>query len=231
MEIKIMGIIILVLLLLPLVNAEIISYHFEQESDINLKLSCANETNGLCSSVVKWNITILYPNHSLLVDNKEMTWNTIYYNYSMNSNYSKKLGVYTVIANCYDTCTGNSRFLYEITPSGTKDIGSGQGLNLLGSNIAIIVIALFLFGISFVFKSNILKIIFIGTAGLIFIVAVLYNLVILTQSIGGFSVLVEGYGTFWVVIRSLITIALLALLIFGLWIAIRIWNFKRGFID
>jgi len=171
--------------------------------------------------------TISYPNSSLAVSNQGMsqTGQTFTYSFCNTSN----LGSYV-----YDYFDSNGDVYvndFIISPTGNEKINSGEGMSIFGSVIVLVLVALFLFLLSFAFQNPAGKIIFIGLAAIVFIMAILYSLVVLTQTLGAFTDITEGFTTFWFVIKVLIGIAIIALLIFTIWISYNVWMRKRGFRD
>lgn len=82
MRMKTIFIILILLTLIPLVNAES-SYTFKQGETIDLKISCFNNDYSSCDSSTDCNITIYYPNSSALVSGGELTYGANYYNYTI----------------------------------------------------------------------------------------------------------------------------------------------------
>lgn len=105
-------------LLISLVGATDASYIFKQYDDVNLKVSCYDENNSLCDSSALCNVTILYPNNSVLIDGGEMTYTANYFNYTLQRNETAYTGEYSCIVNCDGSYKGFSTFNFLITPTG-----------------------------------------------------------------------------------------------------------------
>ena len=131
----------LLMLLVPVVTAS--SYNFEQGKNINLKTICYDIDNNFCIATTKCNITIWYENNSLLVDNQPMSYNPNYYNYTLTSSQTKKIGNYFASVICVGNTTGSSTFSFEITPTGST-LSIAQGIVYIIFLVAII----FLFSLS-----------------------------------------------------------------------------------
>ena len=230
MENKIILLVMLLLLILPLISAVDYSYIFQQNKETNLKIVCVDDNNVRCDSTVKCNLTIFYPNNSVLVDGGVMTYNPNYFNYTLTSAQMKVMGEYSVSVACANSYAGFSTFNYLVNPTGMAKINEGEGLSLSTSSIVIIVVGIFFFLISLTFQNPALKIVFVGLSGVMLVIAVLYSLVSITQVLGGFSAIIEGYSTFWFVLKVLVSISITALVLYGLYIAIMSWKFKRGLI-
>ena len=89
---------------------------------IDYKKPCFN--NGLyCSSLAECNVTIFYPNNSILINNKLMTNKISYHNYTINLSDSCAIscGIYKVDISCTDiTLSASQTFYVEINPTGIK---------------------------------------------------------------------------------------------------------------
>ncbi len=94
------------------------NFIFQQDTEIDLKIACFDENNNLCNSSVTCNITILRPNHQVIINNQEMTFNTAFYNITLNTTDTSVLGEHSSIGVCTGTTTGFSTFTFEVTPSG-----------------------------------------------------------------------------------------------------------------
>ena len=108
----------LILLVMPMVLAADYSYLFQQDKETNLKIFCVDDNNVLCDATVGCNLTILYPNNSILIDNEIMTHNANYFNYSLTTEQMNTIGEYSVSVACANSYAGFSTFTYLITPSG-----------------------------------------------------------------------------------------------------------------
>jgi hypothetical protein len=83
---------------------------------IDYKKPCIN--NGTyCSGSAVCNLTVIYPNSSLLINNALMTNQVSYHNYTLSPQYT--IGTYTANMICTDTGRSGSETLYfQITPTG-----------------------------------------------------------------------------------------------------------------
>ena len=76
---------------------------YEQSSDIEIKHPV--RLDGAIVSGINCNLTVYYPNNSVLVDFKQMTDNGDYFNYTINSSQTQTKGIYN-----YDiTCQGGGQ--------------------------------------------------------------------------------------------------------------------------
>jgi len=132
------SIFILVLLLLPLISS---TQTFKQNEPIDLKIQCI--INGTyCSAAANCNTTILYPNGNLLVNNKAMTNQISFHNYTLPS--SSTLGSYFCSVTCCNNslCGTGTDCDFKITPTG--DTG------MLGFYImlTLIILGILIFGVA-----------------------------------------------------------------------------------
>lgn len=144
----------LVLLLPALCSA---SQTFKQNNAVDLKIQCI--INGTyCSSSAFCNTTISYPNGNLLINNKLMTNQISYHNYTLPN--TATLGEYLCSVTCCEgTQCGTNDCDYSITPTGFN--------NTLGFYFIILIISGVIIGFGFLIKDAWITI--LGTFGLYFI--------------------------------------------------------------
>lgn len=113
---------------------------FKQNNPVDLKIQCI--INGtFCSNTAKCNVSIQYPDGSLLVNNQQMTNQISFYNYTLPS--SNTLGEYPCSATCCDgTNCGTNGCNYLITPTGDSN---NLGFYIM---LTIIIIGLLVFGVA-----------------------------------------------------------------------------------
>lgn len=195
---------------------------------IQYKKACIN-AGTYCSSSAICNFTIISPSGNVLINNVKGTNNIAYHNITVTPN---ETGVYVVDMVCFDgEDKGYNTLYFETTASGLSSPNESGGLIILGSLIVLIIISFFFIVIGYKQENLYGKIIFFGISGIFLIITILYTLVSMTQILGGFSVLIDGYSTFWFVIKIIVGIAILSLLVFALLITWNLWQFKRGFRD
>ena len=126
----------MVYLLVNLVSAS--DFVFKQNQQADIKLSCFNANNSFCSNSTNCTITINTPTSSNIINNKNMTHNPSYYNYTIPPSNLTSFGEYNGVMQCTDgSDEGYTLFTFEITPNGTKP-STTQGI------IYIFVMVLFL---------------------------------------------------------------------------------------
>lgn len=110
----------LILLVTPIISAE--TDFFVKRSDFyDLKINAVIDGSRLSSSGT-CNITISYPNATIMVDDAVMTnLNNGFFNYTLNSTQTTPNGEYTARAECIDSnINGTSTFIYEVNPTGIR---------------------------------------------------------------------------------------------------------------
>jgi len=111
----------------------------------NIDISHPVRLDGEIISGVECNITIYYPDNSVLIDFQPMTDNGDYFNYSLNSTQTETKGIYKYVVSCEDTTnnlyqTDSFEFLINLggvepsesrTQTQTRNIYIFFGLGLL----------------------------------------------------------------------------------------------------
>jgi len=143
---------------------------YQQDKEVDLKVPCFN--NGTyCSGSATCNVTILYPNSSVLVDNQLMTNGGSYHNYTLTSGQTNTAGEYSGTVVCEDNGNnGKSTFSYSITASGNTTTGN-EGNTYLGFILLILGLSGGLIFLSINFKEEhpFLHLLFLFVALMIFI--------------------------------------------------------------
>lgn len=195
----------------------------KQNTCVNLPQSYANSTYQ--------NITFIQaPDKTIYQIESKMQQRGSFFNYSFCN--TSQIGQY-IVNGIGDKDGNNETWAYDflVSPSGQDKINQGEGMTFVIGIIVMLVIAIFLFIISFKFENVGAKIIFVGLAVIIFMATILFTMVGVTQILGGFSDIVSGYTTFWTVIKILIGIAFIVLIIYSIVVSYKIWMIKRGFRD
>ena len=115
MKSKLIGTLFILLLILPVISAQLL---YPSEEEVELKIPCIN--NGtLCSDTATCSLTIVYPNSSTLIDLDSMTNNAGQFTYDLTASQTSVTGIYHCTMNCTDnSIQGTSTFEYEITTNG-----------------------------------------------------------------------------------------------------------------
>jgi len=85
------------LIAMPLVQSQLT---FNPNEPAEIKVSCIDLDHDFCDAVTECNITIYYPNMSILTNNEEMTNNINYFNYTTPS--LSERGEYQAVIMCAD---------------------------------------------------------------------------------------------------------------------------------
>jgi|TARA_R100000750_G_scaffold62840_1_gene58453 hypothetical protein len=98
-----------------------VNFFVKENTDYDVKVSCENQGN-FCSSSVACNVTFVYPNSTILIDNQEMTnLNNGYFNYSLIPAQTIPVGKYSGRTGCTDgNVSATTTFNYEVTSTGIK---------------------------------------------------------------------------------------------------------------
>ncbi len=115
---KLIFLMIFVTILMPFVSAEPEMY-FKQNTETDLKISCFDINNSLCSDTTACVLNMYYPNQTELYDNVTMSKSgTNYYNYTIPAEDLSDTGIYKTLIICTDATTGFTSFEIEVTYSG-----------------------------------------------------------------------------------------------------------------
>lgn len=125
-----------------IVSGAEVSYYFKTYESIDLKIPCYENNYSRCLDSTLCNITVLYPNSSVWIKDKPMTYNPDYFNYTVYE--TDIVGEYSVSTYCVGSDYGYSTFVFKVTPTG-KELSSGDGLIYLISLFASILIFCFCF--------------------------------------------------------------------------------------
>jgi len=94
------------------------SFIFQKDQPASINIPCFDENNSFCNNSTTCQITIFDPDTEILISYQNMTFNTNYYNYSLNSSQTSELGDYTVNILCEGSRDGFSTFTFRVTPNG-----------------------------------------------------------------------------------------------------------------
>ena len=212
---------VLVFILLPLCFASLGT--FKQNEEVSLTQTCNNCT--YCNLT-----TIQYPNGSIDITNWEMTKDATFYNYSFNE--TSQLGTYDYCYDCGNLIENKVGCVnFDITPVGTPRMNSGEGFSLIGIVFLMVVIGVIFLIIAFRIENIAGKLGFFVFSTIIFIMAILFMVISAQQNLYGFSALVEGTETFWFVMKSLLTIGIIAFFVIVGLVMLKAWKIKRGYVD
>jgi len=111
---------LLFLILFPLVNA-MTEFYIEENTEYSILFTCKN-SGEKCSVSANCNLSINYPNSSVLISNQEAdNIGGGYYQINLTTSQTTPPGEYTSKMDCLDGSeNGISTFTYEINPSGIR---------------------------------------------------------------------------------------------------------------
>ena len=113
----IIGSLLALLVLLPFFSSQLI---YKERDPVQLHIPCINN-DTLCSGSATCNITIIYPNSSVLIENQEMNNNNGFFTYELLPSQTTPTGYYQTTIVCKDNDNnGYSTFEYEITVNGKE---------------------------------------------------------------------------------------------------------------
>jgi len=194
----------------------------KQNEQITLYQQCDN-----CTYV---NITsIIYPNKTVETIGDSMVKDGEDYTYSFSDTAS--VGDYK-----YNVCGDKNGAVlcevitFSISPSGFL-IDSGQSMGLFGSLILIVIFGLLSFFIATKSENNLARISFYTFSAIIFIVSILYTVIIIQQTLFGFESIIIGIESFWFVMKTLVTVGIIAFIIIMFLVLLKLWRIKRGLYD
>ena len=139
MKNKTILLIIALLILIAPIKAEVdVEYIFKINEDAEVKITCFDTDNTLCTNATDCYITVHDPDGINIVNKQTMTFGAAYYSYNVSSASLTKKGEYTTTVNCEGTYNGYTQFLFGITSSGERAKGSGAaGIGILALLIII----------------------------------------------------------------------------------------------
>lgn len=198
---------------------------------LDLKAVCLDSTSGFCNLGTNCSLTLFDPTLNIVVNNERMSFNPTFFNFTLNENQTLVLGDHSGTIVCEGIDIVTNTFILTISPSGAGPLTTGQAFVLFGVlSIIIIIAVLFLIG---GFKTpQILGKVFLFSFGAITVlIAILYSLLILNEAVAQSPILVEGFETFYFVMKILGTVGILALIVILFLVLFKAFKIRRGLID
>lgn len=220
----------MICMMMSFVIAEDVSFTGKQGERIDITETCKLSGHP-CPSGFECNITIVSSNQSVLVANEKMSTQNNYYLYTLNR--TDNVGTYKYNAFCTNGISNGTSgdIFFQITPSGFDRINTGEGISLLISVAIIVLFSIFFFILFLISKKFAFKLSFIVGSALLFIIAIFFTMVIVSENLGGFANLIEGYSTFFYIVGVIAFVGVTFFILFIGWTILQYWKFKRGFID
>ena len=212
---------IMLLLFIPIVSAECLPH---------------KQNNNLCFSITSNNATecnvssFEYPSGVVFIE-QVMTKNGRTFNASIDSGNFTSIGTYGFNIICTDGVNYETGSICrEVTPSGSQ-INSGKAIGLFGSLVLMIIVAIVFLVFAFKSENMVAKISFYCFSAIGFIMAILYTVIVMQQTLFGFDSILTGIESFWFVGKMLVGVGILALGIIIFLIMLKAWKIKRGIYD
>ena len=113
---------IIVLLCMSMIAFAEPDYVFKDDQNIDLKVSCFNSTQQVCRPTTHCNITVSYPNSSVLIQNQAMSYAVSYFNYTIpQAQINRVIGEFPSTAYCCDSYEcGYQTFTFLINAEGSR---------------------------------------------------------------------------------------------------------------
>ncbi len=121
-------ILMMLVVLISLVNAQEPDFFVEEAREYQLKVSCEN-AGAICSSTTDCNITISYENSTIMIDNANLTnLQNGFFSITLGTNETTPTGIFSGRANCVDgERNATTTFNYKVTTTGT-DISIAEAI-------------------------------------------------------------------------------------------------------
>ena len=131
----------MILLVLPMVSAS--DFNLKQNETSDLKLGCTDGSGVFCTAVTNCTLTLLDPNMNAIIDTQDMTRQSSYYNYTIDSSNLTSSGEYNGIMVCVGTAYYNE-FTLGVSVEGFEPTISDSILyvSLLGLTILLMVLCI-----------------------------------------------------------------------------------------
>lgn len=185
-----------------------------------------------CSLSTACNVSLFYPNSTVIINNQIATRDGDSYKYSLNEQQTNELGTHHGIATCrISEFSGIINFDYLVTPSGADPISEGQGSVIVWVIISLLVVSIIFLVMGFKLENLVLRTAMFSLFGIFFVISILYTIITLNEYFGYYPALVEAYENFYFVIYGLAIVGIIGLFVVVLFAFLRWWNIKRGFID
>ena len=206
-------IILFLLLLIPLASAD------EKPVQVGESVNFIHiiRLNGAPSDSITANITITGPSDQLLIGFESMSYNSINKTFNYTFGDTNEVGTYERCITATDgELNETACFDFEVTPSGAPRINEGESIAMIGGGSLMVLVSLMFF-IMFLRVNNVVaKVAFLSGSVITLFMTVLFITVTFQQNLAGFENIVGGFETFVFVMKTLMTIALVAFSVFGI---------------
>jgi len=219
------------LLLLSIILFSIVGVSAEVNSIGSIKQNSCLQIPQVCASCSYVNISVFYPNKTLIISNEAMVsegggvWTYEFCNTTFSGRYDVNGE-----GDLSGTATGFDVLWFEVTPSGSL-MAEGSSLVLFGSLLIMIILSIVFLYIATKSEQIVAKVTLYSIAFIGFLMSVLYTVVTIQQVLFGYESIVNGIETFLFVGKIGVGLGVIALFIIILLIMLKAWKIKRGFDD
>lgn len=119
-------------------------------------------------------------------------------------------------------------FLFVSCSVSAYSVTSGQGSLGATSIFVMLTVAVLIAVFGFLQENKTAKVVCLTISGVFLLMTILYTAVVIQQSFSDNTYIMESFETFTFVIKILFTVAIVALVIFVLYTAVKMWRIKRG---
>lgn len=125
--------------------------NFRQNTPVDLQISLLDVNGTALSNTTITQLTVQYPNSSILIQNRSMQWNENYFNYTLTADLTTTLGTYDdKIYFRNSNATGFVQTCHIVTPTGTTP-STTEGILYFAS----LIVGLFIFTLCLIGAINI----------------------------------------------------------------------------
>lgn len=219
------------LLLLSIILFSIVGVSAEVNEYAPVKINECVTVKQVCSSCAYVNVSISYPNSTIVISNEAMVDNGggVWTYEFCNTTFSGRYDV-NGEGDLSGTATGFDVLWFEVTPSGSL-MAEGSSLVLFGSLLIMIILSIVFLYIATKSEQIVAKVTLYSIAFIGFLMSVLYTVVTIQQVLFGYESIVNGIETFLFVGKIGVGLGVIALFIIILLIMLKAWKIKRGFDD
>jgi len=192
---------------------------YQVNTEVNLKLTCT-VNNAIPSAGATMNLTIAYPNGTLLVDNKPTTARgSGIFNYTITF---PSIGTYYPTLMCVDGSDSNSDSsgVYNITPNGIEMSGWKIAVEIFAAMSTLVLFLLFLYLSGSGIKSGMakqeqggMKFFFMGLSLVFLIAHIMITNVIIHDTLGADSSMASSYTSIMYIFFTIIILVFLYTLV------------------
>jgi hypothetical protein len=218
----------LLIMILPMISA-LDTITFKQNDVVDIKAYCSYNGNACDISSAICNISITYPNSSMMVSNQLMTNNPGgIENYTLND--SSTIGEYNAYMYCIQNGTASSSsWVFTINPTGYAINSSKTGMMYTPIIILVILeILLFIFGLYV--QNTTMKIFVMSLVILMIVFTIGYILQMMQSTIGEFTSLTSMFSSVYVLAIILLGTGAILIILYLIVISFKAFYKTRGLI-